>query len=304
MNSLISDMPRARPAGPDHHADGRQLIFGLNHRISRVAVLIDAQPFQVADHRLHQRGRRRDRIPRHHRAAGKNRTQRACRVAVDDDLAGGFVHPLQSVRIGLRQVLFREIVAGLHRAPVQIRRFCLLRTELLHQRLANLLHVDVQQVGQHAVINHVADQLPQPRLRTHRSHQLVKRHRIKMQVRAKLVQLQRLIVQERRTRVQPHAVFLRRLRIHRHHEVDFLLTGDPAVLAGPDRKPGGQALNVGRKQILSGNRYAHLEDGSHQYRVGCLAAGAVHGGNLYAEIVDHSLWGFALPRRNWTDFGG
>src|SRR5207244_5116422 len=65
--------------------------------------------------------------------------------------------------------------------------------------------------------------------------------------------------------------------------------GDEAVLRGADREPGGQALNVGGKEILSGDGDAHLEDRPHQDVVRGLAARSVGRGDVDREVVDDTL---------------
>ena len=98
--------------------------------------------------------------------------------------------------------------------------------------------------------------------------QLVERHRIERQIVAQFVQLQRLVVEHGRARLERHHVFLRRLRVHRDQEVDFLLARDVAVLAGANRVPGRQARDVRREQVLARDRDAHLEDGAQKHDVG------------------------------------
>ena len=77
---------RAGPRRADHHADGRQLVFRLEDREPVLLGLrLDAVFLAEAFERFHQRGRRRDRIPR---ADGRARIQAAERgggVAVDQD---------------------------------------------------------------------------------------------------------------------------------------------------------------------------------------------------------------------------
>ena len=177
-------------------------------------------------------------------------------------------------------------MARLDRAPVQIGGLGLARAELLEQRLANLVHLDAEQVRQHAVVDHVAHQLAQPRLGADRAHQLVERDRVEVQVGAQGVELQRLVVDHGGAGVELPDVLLGRLRVHGDQEVDFLLAADVAVLAGADGEPGGQAGDVRREQVLARDRDAHLEQGAHQNGVGRLASGAVDGGHLDGEIVD------------------
>ena len=100
---------RARPAGAERHADGGQFVFRLHDGVGGLAGFrIDAEALHVADQRFHQRRRGRDGIPGDHRHAGEHAAQRAGRVAVDDDLAGGRVHALHAVRIGLGEGLRRR----------------------------------------------------------------------------------------------------------------------------------------------------------------------------------------------------
>ena len=111
---------RAGPACAEHHADGGQLVLGLDHGKGGLAFRRDAELLEQVGGGLNQRSGRRDGIPRHHRDAGEDRAHAAGRVAVDDDLAGGLVHPLDEVRVLLGELLLRVVVAGLHRAEVQV----------------------------------------------------------------------------------------------------------------------------------------------------------------------------------------
>ena len=116
---------------------------------------------------------------------------------------------------------------------------------------------------------------------------------IEVQIAAQFVQLQRLVVDHGGAAVQLHDVFARGLRVHGHQEIDFLAAADVAVLAGADGEPGGQPGDVRREHVLARNRNAHLKDGAHQDGVGGLAAGAVDGCDLDAEIVDDRVLKFA-----------
>ena len=243
----------------------------------------------VADQRFHQRRRRRDGIPGHHGDAGEHGAQRAGRVAVDDDLAGGRVHALHAVGVGLGEGLGGVFEAGLRGAPVQLGGLGLALAELLHQRLVDLFHVDREQLRHDAVVDHVAHQLAQLGLRAHRRHQLVERHGIEVQVAAQLVELERLVVDHGGAAVELHDVFARGFRVHGHQEIDLLAAADVAVLAGADGEPSGQAGDVRGEHVLAGNRDAHLEEGAHQDGVGGLAARPVDGGDLDAEIVDYRM---------------
>ena len=111
----------ASPAGAEDHADRGQLILRLHNGEGRLAVLFNPVFPQVLDQILDHRRGRRDGIPGHDRDAGEHCAQRGRRIAVDDDLAFGRMHPLEHEGILFRQRLRRELVAGLDRVPVQIR---------------------------------------------------------------------------------------------------------------------------------------------------------------------------------------
>ena len=140
----------------------------------------------------------------------------------------------------LVKVRVRVVPAGLERARVQRDRLGLL-PELLAERLLHQRQVDAEQLRQDAVVDHVAHEAAQLGVGTDRRDQLVERHRVEHEVVAQRVQLQRLVVDDRRARLERQHVFLRRLRVHRDEEVDFLLPRDVAALAGPDRVPGRAA---------------------------------------------------------------
>jgi hypothetical protein len=111
--------------------------------------------------------------------------------------------------------------------------------------------IDAEQERQHAVVNHVAHQLAELGVGTHRDHELVERDRIEVQVGAQLVELQRLVVDDRGAGIETERVLARRLRVHGDEKVDLLLAPDPAVPGRADREPRGESLDVGRKQVFS-----------------------------------------------------
>ncbi len=154
--------------------DGCQFVFGLNHGIGGFAGFgIVPVAFQINDERFHQRRRRRDGIPRNHRDAGEQRAQRAGGVAIDDDLASRSVHPLHAEGIGLGESLGGVIVAGLRGAPVQIGSLSLALTELPNQRRVHFRHLNREQPGDDAIVNHIAHQLAQFGVGANRSDQFV-----------------------------------------------------------------------------------------------------------------------------------
>ncbi len=197
--------------------------------------------------------------------------KRGSGVAVNDDLARSLVHALDEVGIALGQVGGGVVKSGLHGCQIQIGSFHFLG-KLLADGLFHFGHVDVEQLGHHADINHVLDQLAQLGLGTNRRHQLVVGDGVKNQVVAQSVQLQRLVIQHGRARGQRHHVFLRGLRIHGDHEIDFFFAGDVAVFVGANGVPGGQSGDVRGKKVLAGNRNSHLENAAQQNCVGTLRA--------------------------------
>ncbi len=195
-----------------------------------------------------------------------------------------------SIRCDAERILLRQIGLGvvesrLRRAQVQVRGLHLLR-KLLANGLLNLAHVDVEQLRHDADIDHVLHQLAQLGFRTDGSDQFVVRDGIEGQILAQLVQLERFVVEDRRARRQRHHVFVRGLGIHRDQEIDFLLARDVSVFVGADGVPGGQSGDVRRKQILAGDRHAHLENAAQENRVGALRTGTVDRRHLDAHVVD------------------
>ena len=147
----------------------------------------------------HERRRRRDRIPGHHGDAGHHAADGGGRVALDQDLAGRLVHPLDVKRILLGEVGLGVIPAGLERALVQRHGLGLL-AQLPGQRLLHERHVDAEQLRQDAVVDHVLHEAAQLRVGAHRRDELVERHRIEREVGAQRVELQRLVVHDRGAR--------------------------------------------------------------------------------------------------------
>ena len=81
------------------------------------------------------------------------------------------------------------------------------------------------------------------------------------------------------------------LGVHRHHQVEIGRTCGVAVLVDADFVPGGQALDVRRKQVLARNGNPHAKDGLHDEAVGARGAGTVDVGKLEREIVGSFYFG-------------
>ena len=109
--------------------------------------------------RVHQRGRRRDRIPRADRGAGKHAAERRRGVAVDHDVARGLAS--SSSRHAQRQraleVLARVVVAELDGLHVRVDERGFLRVGL-RQQLADLRDVEIEQRREHAGVADVLHQ--------------------------------------------------------------------------------------------------------------------------------------------------
>src|ERR1019366_4797459 len=173
--------------------------------------------------------------------------------------------------------------------PFRLGGLGLLLAELFDQRLADLRHFDGEKFGDHAVVNHVADQLPQFGVGAHRRHQLIERDGEEVHIAAQLVELQRRVVDNGGAAVELHDILARGFGVHGHQEIDFLAAPDVPVLADADGEPGGQTRDVRREHVLPGNRDAHLEDGPHEDGVGGLATRPVNGCYLNAEIVGYRM---------------
>ena len=59
-----------------------------------------------------------------------------------------------------------------------------------------------------------------------------------------------------------------RIGVDGDDDILFLAASQIAVLAGADRIPGGQSLNIGREEVLARDGDAHLEDRAQDGVVG------------------------------------
>ena len=135
------------------------------------------------------------------------------------------------------------IVSGFDGGQVQVGGFGLLG-KLCADGFFDFGKFDPQQLGHHAHVDHVLDQLAQLGLGADGRDQLVVGHGVKNQVGAKLVEIQRLVIQNRRAGRHRHHVLVRGLGIHGDHEIDFLLARDVSIFVGADGVPGGQSGNI------------------------------------------------------------
>ena len=280
---------RAGPAGAQHHADRRDLVLGLDHRVGGLAALRVAPVLlQEADQRLDQARGRRDRVPRHDRDPAEHRAHRRRGVAVDQDLARGLGHALELERIALREIGPRPLPAGAHRLMVERQRLGL-AAELRVERALDLVLGDAQELGEHADVDHVHDEPPQLHVLRDRGDQPLHRHAVDIPVVGDRRHLDRLVEHDHAPRPHRGHVGGCGLRVHDDQDVVVLAARQVALLADADREPGRQPRDVRREQVLAAHRDAHLEDGAQQDAVGRLAAGAVDGRHLEAEVVDDAL---------------
>ena len=164
----------------------------------------------------------------------------------------------------------------------------LLLRELLAQHLADDVHVDLEQRGERADVRDVAQQraiaIALERLDAH----LAERNAEDRDAFAnqRVVERPGGIVEQVAAGSHRRDVLGVRLRIQRDDEVDVLGPRRVAVLAHPDLVPGGQSLNVRRKDVLARDGNAHAEDRLHEQTVRARRAGAVHRAHLEGEIID------------------
>ena len=148
----------AVPARAEHHADGGQLVLGLDYRI---VVLAGGgiDPIAVAEplEGVHERGRGRDGVPGADGGARIDAAQARGRVAVDHDVAARLVHALDPQRQRTLQMRLGIVVAETQRPGVRLEELRLLAVALGHQAV-DRLEVDIQQRRHHARIGDVLEQ--------------------------------------------------------------------------------------------------------------------------------------------------
>ena len=148
--------PGAHPPCAGHHVGGGDLILGLNHRVGRLAVLVLAQPRR---YRSSASARELDGVmgyPGAERDPAVDRAQGAGRVAFGDDLSVVSARDLLQHGNGLAQtIVLHVVVAQLDTEQVGLDDRGLV-AEGVAQHLADGVHVDAEQIGQGAHVQHVA----------------------------------------------------------------------------------------------------------------------------------------------------
>ena len=93
--------------------------------------------------------------------AGHQRPDGGRSVAFDQNETVRPLHRLDVQRVALLQVLLRVHEPGFQRFPIQGDGLRLL-PKLLVQSLLHVLEIDLEETRQHAVVNHVAHEPPEP----------------------------------------------------------------------------------------------------------------------------------------------
>ena len=197
----------------------------------------------VADQRLGQRRGRRDRIPGadgdagHHAAEAPPRHCPSTRI-----MPGGLVHPLDpdtdppsadAASAYAEPASSAAMLSSIAFSFLPICRF---------SACSICADIDVQQLRQHPVVDHVLDEPAQLRVLADLGDDLVEGHRIEHQVAAQRVQLQRLVVE--RPRRPASSVSTSSLAVSGFiatRKSTSFLRRDVAVLVGADGVPGRQA---------------------------------------------------------------
>ena len=251
--------PRTRPPRADHHPDGGDLVLRLHDRVGRLSGFrILAVLLEIADERFWKRRRGSNRIPRDDGHARHHAAKRRRGIPLDQDHPGRLVYRLGPIRIALDQVLLGVGRTGLERGHVQLDRFLLL-AHLSLERVLHLRQVDVQELRQHAVVNHVLHEPAQLRVLADLGHDAVEGHRVEHEVVAERAELQGLVVEHGAAGSKREDVLPRGLRVHRNQEIDFFLAGDIPILIGTDGVPGGKTCDVRREHVLARHGHTHLE---------------------------------------------
>ena len=257
---------------------------------SSTGIGIDRQAVAKTLESVHQRRRRRDRIPGSDGGAGVDAAERCGGVAIDNDVAGRGVHLFDAQRQRAAVLLLRVVVAELDRLHVAVHQLRLLRVGL-GQELADNVQVDPAQGGQRAGVADVLHQdaganageilVAQARERNPQHGNVIAQHQRRTRPGG--------VVEKIAARGDLLEVAHVGLDVQGDHDVDLSAAGAVAIAGHADLVPGGQALDVGREVILAHHRHTAPEYGLHQQAVGAGRASAVDGGNLDDEVV-YAIW--------------
>ena len=138
--------PRPGPAGRQRHSHRRQLVLGLHHRESRLAVRALPMFVEETVQLFHHARGRGDRVPGRDAHAAEHGAECGSGIAVNEDLPAILVHPGHGERIPFRHVLARVAETDVHRPAVQLHGG-LLALELLFDGAVDLLDLDGEKLA-------------------------------------------------------------------------------------------------------------------------------------------------------------
>ncbi len=274
-----------------HHADRGELVLGLqHHEVALAGRRVDAQPLAEAAERVHQRRRRRDRVPGTDGCAGVDAAEPGGGVAVDQHVAGSLVEAADPKRQRAGQVRLGVAVAQVDGLHVGVDELGLLRI-LLGDERADHLEVDVQERREHAGVADVLHQDAVPdavEVLVAEPGERHAEHRDVVPLEQRVARPGRVVEQEAAGRDLLDVLGVG-LDVHREHQVDATGAREVAVGGDADLVPGRQALDVRREVVLADHRHAAAEDRLHDERVGARRARAVDVGELDDEVVQALL---------------
>ena len=234
-----SHRPGTRPTCANRHSHGCQLVFGLHNGVGGFSRFrIDPISFHVIGKALPQAAGRCYGIPGQDRHSREHAAQRTSRIPINNDLALGFVHPLDPEGIALGQMIANILGTQMSCFEIEIDCFLLL-LEPFGNCDFDLGHLDPQQLGGAAHIHDVGDQLTKAHVLDHFSGQTGKGNGIVNQIFSDLGQIELFVIDDDPARFQSLDVFFGRLRIHGDQDIDLFFSRVVAVLGGTDGKPSG-----------------------------------------------------------------
>ena len=285
----------AAPAGPDSHADGGQLVLGLDHGERVLAVGLDPVLLEELLGIFGQAARRSDGVPGQHIGAAEQHSQGGRLVPLDQDLVLGRFDRLDAVRQVGGQVLLRPLVRRPRRADVDLGGLGLAAGELAVDGRLDRVDRDAANRGQDADVPHVddlAELVPISLVGLVRGigllHQLLERHREEHDVVAQSFQIHAEIVPVKtdRARLELEHVVLGRRLVHADQDLRVSTMPDVALGTGADVEPRGQALDVRGKHVLAAAWGTHGVEGAKHDQVGGQTARAVDSSNPDRQVID------------------
>ena len=263
----------AGPACADHHADGCQFVLGLDDGIGVLAGLrVLAQAAGVA---LIASARLEEGVMGYQATKVKpaKTAPRAAAVLPSMRTVPSLkpVMRLHPVRLVVDQVFLGPVVGRHDHAPVQLDGLGL-AAEVPGQRGLDLVHLDFEQIGHDAHIDHVGDVLLQVVGQVGCLHQLLHRHGVVLHILPVVGDGQRIIVENDAALDHALHVLGHGGAVHADHDLDPLAPGMEAFLAQADVEPGGQALDIAGEEVFAGDGDAHLVQRADQHAVAGLAA--------------------------------